>query len=189
MKKINKFLLALGSISSLASMPLIAANCGGTKNENKNPSESNTTSEKQLDKETKDKFKDALTTFVFKLTYKENNKVTLDDKKQDPNWKAFKEDFDKGIEELKTKGDFEEYKKGIIEETEEALSAVYHLSKEKDGNYVLNVPNDEEKKKIKDYKEPEHKQVEELTKKFEADLKKQLEEVDKIFAPVLEALK
>ncbi|ENY69082.1 Hypothetical protein, predicted lipoprotein [Metamycoplasma auris 15026] len=41
MKKINKFLLALGSVASLAAMPLIAANCGGTKNEQKTPSEKN----------------------------------------------------------------------------------------------------------------------------------------------------
>ncbi|ENY68864.1 Hypothetical protein, predicted lipoprotein [Metamycoplasma auris 15026] len=40
MKKINKFLLALGTIASLASMPLIAANCNGTKKEEtKKPNE------------------------------------------------------------------------------------------------------------------------------------------------------
>ncbi|ENY69083.1 Hypothetical protein, predicted lipoprotein [Metamycoplasma auris 15026] len=37
MKKLNKFLLALGSVASLASMPLIAAKCGGTKEEAKKP--------------------------------------------------------------------------------------------------------------------------------------------------------
>ncbi|PZV97737.1 variable surface lipoprotein [Metamycoplasma auris] len=33
MKRLNKFLLTLGSVASLASLPLIAANCGGTKKE------------------------------------------------------------------------------------------------------------------------------------------------------------
>ncbi|PZV97735.1 variable surface lipoprotein, partial [Metamycoplasma auris] len=37
MKKLNKFLLTLGSVSSLAALPLIAANCGGTKNEESKP--------------------------------------------------------------------------------------------------------------------------------------------------------
>ncbi|ENY68646.1 Hypothetical protein, predicted lipoprotein [Metamycoplasma auris 15026] len=35
MKKLNKFLLAFGSITSLASLPLIAAKCGGTKENTK----------------------------------------------------------------------------------------------------------------------------------------------------------
>ncbi|WP_152414864.1 variable surface lipoprotein, partial [Metamycoplasma auris] len=33
MKKINKILLALGSVASLASLPLVAASCDGTKEE------------------------------------------------------------------------------------------------------------------------------------------------------------
>ncbi|PZW01541.1 variable surface lipoprotein [Metamycoplasma auris] len=46
MKKLNKFLFALGSVASLASLPLIAAKCGGTKEEskpeaNKNPKDPN----------------------------------------------------------------------------------------------------------------------------------------------------
>ncbi|ENY68751.1 Hypothetical protein, predicted lipoprotein [Metamycoplasma auris 15026] len=37
MKKINKILLAVGSVTSLVSLPLVAANCGGTKEEAKKP--------------------------------------------------------------------------------------------------------------------------------------------------------
>ncbi|PZV99823.1 variable surface lipoprotein [Metamycoplasma auris] len=43
MKKTTKFLLALGSIVSLTTLPLIAAKCGGTKEESK--SETTTTNE------------------------------------------------------------------------------------------------------------------------------------------------
>ncbi|PZW01542.1 variable surface lipoprotein [Metamycoplasma auris] len=35
MKKLNKFLIALGSVSSLAALPLIAASCDKTKEESK----------------------------------------------------------------------------------------------------------------------------------------------------------
>ncbi|PZW01546.1 variable surface lipoprotein [Metamycoplasma auris] len=52
MKKLNKFILALGSVASLASLPLIAANCGGTKEENKTPTEKDPgTGKKEDDKD------------------------------------------------------------------------------------------------------------------------------------------
>ncbi|ENY68867.1 Hypothetical protein, predicted lipoprotein [Metamycoplasma auris 15026] len=118
MKKINKFLLALGSVASLASMPLIAANCGGndkTKDDksenkdkdgdgNKNPETDNKTDEQKFteasDKaiKTLNDLKEKVNKYEFDAE-KAKKSETLKDAKEE-NHKEYKKQITDRIDQL-----------------------------------------------------------------------------------------